>query len=68
VAWLAPAHRNGGEREVAIGMSNTVKDVMTTPVVTVRPDTPFKQIVTTVRAVGAVQFTDDSGPGPRHRM
>jgi CBS-domain-containing membrane protein len=42
-------------------MSNTVRDVMTTPVVTVRPDTPFKQVVARVRAVGAVPVTDDSG-------
>jgi CBS-domain-containing membrane protein len=42
-------------------MGSTVRDVMTTPVVTVRPDTPFKQLVTTVRAVGAVPVTDDSG-------
>ena len=42
-------------------MSNTVRDIMTTPVVTVRPDTPFKQVVARVRAVGAVPVTDDSG-------
>ncbi len=42
-------------------MSRTVKDVMTTPVVTVRPGTPLKQLVTTVRAVGAVPVIDDSG-------
>jgi CBS-domain-containing membrane protein len=42
-------------------MSNTIGDVMTTPVVTVRPDTPFKQVVARVRAVGAVPVTDDSG-------
>lgn len=42
-------------------MSSTVKDAMTTPVVTVRPDTPFKQVLTTVRAVGAVPVIDDSG-------
>ncbi len=44
-------------------MSNTVRDVMTTPVVTVRQDTPFKQVVARVRAarVGAVPVTDDSG-------
>jgi CBS-domain-containing membrane protein len=40
---------------------STVRDVMTMPVVTVRPDTPFKQVVTTVRAVGAVPVIDDSG-------
>jgi CBS-domain-containing membrane protein len=34
---------------------------MTTPVVTVRPDTPFKYVVARVRAVGAVPVTDDSG-------
>jgi len=36
---------------------------MTTPVVTVRQDTPFKQVVARVRAarVGAVPVTDDSG-------
>lgn len=34
---------------------------MTTPVVTVRPDTPFKHVVARVRAVGAVPVTDDSG-------
>jgi CBS-domain-containing membrane protein len=34
---------------------------MTTPVVTVRPDTPFKQVAVMVRAVGAVPVTDDSG-------
>lgn len=42
-------------------MSNTVRDVMTTPVVTVRPDTPFKHVAARVRAVGAVPVTDDSG-------
>src|SRR5436190_2248808 len=42
-------------------MSSTVRDVMTTPVVTVRPDTPFKHVVARVRAVGAVPVTDDSG-------
>ena len=42
-------------------MSNTVGDIMTTPVVTVRPDTPFKHVVARVRAVGAVPVTDDSG-------
>ena len=42
-------------------MSNTVRDIMTTPVVTVGPDTPFKHVVTRVRAVGAVPVTDDSG-------
>jgi CBS-domain-containing membrane protein len=42
-------------------MTRTVRDVMTTPVVTVRPDTPFKQVVATVRAVGAVPVTDGSG-------
>jgi CBS-domain-containing membrane protein len=40
---------------------STVRDIMTTPVVTVRPDTPFKQVVTTVRAVGVIQVIDDSG-------
>jgi len=34
---------------------------MTTPVVTVRPDTPFKHVVARVRAVGAVPVTDESG-------
>ena len=42
-------------------MSTTVRDIMTTPVVTVRPDTPFKQVVARVRAVGAVPVIDDSG-------
>ena len=42
-------------------MNSTVSDVMTTPVVTVRPDTPFKHVVARVRAVGAVPVTDDSG-------
>jgi len=42
-------------------MNTTVRDIMTTPVVTVRPDTPFKQVVARVRAVGAVPVTDDSG-------
>jgi CBS-domain-containing membrane protein len=42
-------------------MSNIVRDIMTTPVVTVRLDTPFKQVVARVRAVGAVPVTDDSG-------
>jgi CBS-domain-containing membrane protein len=42
-------------------MSNTVRDIMTTPVVTVGPDTPFKQVAARVRAVGAVPVTDDSG-------
>jgi CBS-domain-containing membrane protein len=42
-------------------MSNTVRDAMTTPVVTVRLDTPFKHVVATVRAVGAVPVTDDAG-------
>lgn len=42
-------------------MRNTVRDVMTTPVVTVRPDTPFKHVAATVRAVGAVPVTDDAG-------
>ena len=42
-------------------MSSTVRDVMTTPVVTVQPDTPFKHVVARVRAVGAVPVTDDSG-------
>jgi CBS-domain-containing membrane protein len=42
-------------------MSSTVRDVMATPVVTVRPDTSFKQVVATVRAVGAVPVTDGSG-------
>jgi CBS domain-containing protein len=55
------AHGNDAEREEAIGMTNTVRDVMTTPVVTVRPDTPFKQVVARVRAVGTVPVTDDSG-------
>ena len=45
----------------AIGMTRTVRDVMTTPVVTVRPDTPFKQVAATVRAVGTVPVTDGSG-------
>src|SRR5947209_9241752 len=40
---------------------STVRDIMTTPVVTVRPDTPFKQVVTTVRAVGAIPVVDDCG-------
>jgi CBS domain-containing protein len=40
---------------------SAVKDIMTTPVVTVRPDTPFKQVVARVRAVGAVPVTDDCG-------
>ena len=40
---------------------STVRDIMTTPVVTVRPDTPFKQVVTTVRTVGAVPVIDGSG-------
>jgi CBS-domain-containing membrane protein len=40
---------------------STVRDFMTTPVVTVRPDTPFKQVVTTVRAVGAIPVIDDCG-------
>ena len=44
-------------------MSNTVTDVMTTPVVTVRQDAPFKQVVARLRAawVGAVPVTDDCG-------
>jgi CBS-domain-containing membrane protein len=42
-------------------MTRTVRDVMTTPVVTVRPDAPFKQVVARVRAVGTVPVTDDSG-------
>jgi CBS-domain-containing membrane protein len=44
-------------------MNRTVRDVMTTPVVTVRWDTPFKQVVAAVRAarVNAVPVTDDSG-------
>lgn len=44
-------------------MSSTVGDVMTTPVVTVRQNTPFKQVVARVRAarVDAVPVTDDSG-------
>jgi CBS domain-containing protein len=44
-------------------MSNTVTDVMTTPVVTVRRDAPFKQVVARLRAawVGAVPVTDDCG-------
>jgi CBS domain-containing protein len=44
-------------------MSTTVRDVMTTPVVTVRQDTPFKQVVARVRAarVGAVPVIDRSG-------
>jgi len=42
-------------------MTHTVRDVMTTPVVTVQPDTPFKQVVARVRAVGTVPVTDDSG-------
>jgi CBS domain containing-hemolysin-like protein len=42
-------------------MSSTVRDVMTTPVVTVRPDTPFKHVVARVCAVGAVPVTDDAG-------
>ena len=42
-------------------MNTTVRDIMTTPVVTVRPDTPFKQVVARVCAVGAVPVTDDSG-------
>lgn len=40
---------------------STVRDIMTTPVVTVRPDTPFKQVVAIVRAVGAIPVTDDCG-------
>lgn len=40
---------------------SAVRDIMTTAVVTVRPDTPFKQVVTTVRAVGAIPVIDDSG-------
>jgi CBS domain-containing protein len=43
------------------GPMSTVREVMTTPVVTVWPDTPFKQVVTTVRAVGAMPVIDDSG-------
>ncbi len=44
-------------------MSGTVRDLMTTPVVTVRPDTPFKVIVTRMLAAraGAVPVIDDSG-------
>ncbi|HEX5304306.1 MAG TPA: CBS domain-containing protein [Streptosporangiaceae bacterium] len=42
-------------------MTHTVRDVMTTPVVTVRPDTSFKQVAAMVRAVGTVPVTDDSG-------
>jgi CBS domain-containing protein len=44
-------------------MSITIRHLMTTPVVTVRRDTPFKQIVARVRAarVGAVPVIDDSG-------
>ena len=42
-------------------MSTTVRDIMTTPVVTVRPGTPFRHVVARVRAVGAVPVTDDSG-------
>lgn len=44
----------------AIGMSKTVRDIMTTPVVTVRPDTPFKQVAATVRVVGAVPVRSGS--------
>lgn len=44
-------------------MSTTVRYLMTTPVVTVRPGTPFKDIVAAVRAarVGAVPVTDEAG-------
>lgn len=44
-------------------MTITVADVMTTPVVTVRIDTSFKQVVASTRAarVSAVPVTDDSG-------
>jgi hypothetical protein len=34
---------------------------MTTPVATVRPDTPFKQVAVMVRAVGAVPVTTTDG-------
>jgi len=44
-------------------VSNTVRDVMTTPVVTVRPGAPFKQVVARLRAarVGAVPVIGDHG-------
>ena len=44
-------------------MTRAVRDFMTTPVVTVRQDTPFKVIVTRMLAAraGAVPVIDDSG-------
>ena len=44
-------------------MTRPIRDVMTTPVVTVRMDTSFKQVVARLRAarVGAVPVIDDSG-------
>jgi CBS-domain-containing membrane protein len=44
-------------------MSGTIRDLMTTPVVTVRQNTPFKVIVSRMLAarVGAVSVIDDAG-------
>ncbi len=44
-------------------MSGTIRDFMTTPVVTVRQNTPFKVIVSRMLAarVGAVPVIDDAG-------
>jgi CBS-domain-containing membrane protein len=44
-------------------MSSTVRDLMTTPVVTARRETQFKELVARVRAarVGGVPVTDDNG-------
>jgi len=44
-------------------MTRAVRDFMTTPVVTVRQDTPFKVILTRMLAAraGAVPVIDDSG-------
>jgi CBS-domain-containing membrane protein len=44
-------------------MSGTIRDLMTTPVVTVRQNTPFKVIVSRMLAarVGAVPVIDDAG-------
>ena len=48
----------------ATGMTRAVRDFMTTLVMTVRQDTPFRVIVTRMHAAraGAVPVIDDCGP------
>lgn len=51
-------------------MSGTIRDLMTTPVVTVRQNTPFKVIVSRMLAarVGAVPVIDDAGLVSAHDL